>query len=197
MINAIWILMASIGIVYAMFNGTMAEVNESILQSAREAVTISIGLISVLVFWLGLMEVAKKAGLLKRMAKLFSPIVRRLFPEIPKDHPALGYILSNITANIFGLGNAATPLGLKAMKEMKRLSKSDEASRSMITFLALNTSSLTLFPTVVISIRMQYNSKFPTEIISTTILATIISTIGAILLDRWFYWRSIRKNKEK
>src|SRR5690625_3504299 len=193
MINVIWAVMACIGIVYAMFNGTLNQVNEAILKSANDAVSLSIGLISVLVFWLGMMEIAKKAGLLDTLAKLFSPVVTRLFPEIPKDHPALGYILSNITANIFGLGNAATPLGLKAMEEMKKLSKSKVASRSMITFLALNTSSLTLFPTFIISIRMQHESQFPTEIIGTTIIATVLSTTGAILLDRYFYKKSIKK----
>lgn len=193
MINIIWAAMAIIGIIYAIFTGTLAEVNESILSSAGDAVSLTIGLISVLVFWLGIMEIAKAGGLLDFLAKLFSPIVKRLFPELPKDHPALGYILSNITANIFGLGNAATPLGLKAMEEMKNLSKSNIASRSMITFLALNTSSLTLFPTLVISIRMQHGSQFPTEIIGTTIIATVLSTMGAILLDRYFYKRSINR----
>src|SRR5699024_12703212 len=109
--------------------------------------------ISILVFWLGIMKIAEKANILKGLAKLFRPFIHKLFPELPKDHPAVGYILSNFTANIFGLGSAATPIGLKAMEEMKKLSKSNVASRSMITFLALNTSSLTLIPTTVIAIR--------------------------------------------
>lgn len=187
MVNIIWASMAIIGIVYAMFNGTMEEVNKAIFESASEAVTLSIGLISILVFWLGIMKVAERAGILQALSRIFRPIVIRLFPEIPPDHPAIGYIISNITANIFGLGNAATPMGIKAMEQMKRLSGTDTASRSMITFLALNTSSLTLIPTTVIAIRMQYNSVSPTEIVGTTIIATLISTIGAILLDRLFY----------
>src|SRR5690606_37153910 len=109
MVNIIWAFMAIVGIVYAMFNGTMDEVNKAVFESANEAVTLSIGLISVLVFWLGIMKIAEEAGILRGLAKLFRPIVVRLFPEIPKDHPAIGYILSNITANMFGLGNAATP----------------------------------------------------------------------------------------
>src|SRR5699024_2697163 len=117
----------------------------------------------------------------------------KLFPELPKDHPAIGYILTNFTANIFGLGSAATPIGLKAMEEMKKLSKSNVASRSMITFLALNTSSLTLIPTTVIAIRMQYGSSEPTAIVGTTILATITSTIAAILFDRLFYYVDRKK----
>lgn len=193
MVNLIWACMAMIGIIYAMFNGTMKEVNEALFQSANEAVTISIGLISVLVFWLGMMKIAEVGGILNVLSKIFRPIVEKIFPEIPKDDPAIGYILSNFTANIFGLGSAATPMGLKAMKEMKRLSQSNTASRSMITFLALNTSSLTLIPTTVIAIRMQYNSLSPTEIVGTTIIATTASTISALLFDRLFYYLHKRK----
>ncbi|HLS23444.1 MAG TPA: nucleoside recognition domain-containing protein [Pseudogracilibacillus sp.] len=195
MVNYIWISMAVIGIIYAMFNGTMEDVNEALFKSADEAVHLSISLISVLVFWLGMMKIAEKANLLKRLAQLFRPVVTKLFPELPKDHPAIGYILSNITANIFGLGSAATPIGLKAMEEMKKLSKSKTASRSMITFLALNTSSLTLVPTTVIAIRMQYGSTTPTAIVGTTIVATITSTVFAILFDRLFYYFESRKRK--
>jgi len=187
MIHIIWAAMAIIGILYAMFNGTMNQVNKAIFTSAQEAVTISIGLISVLVFWLGIMRIAERAGILRMLAKLFRPIIVWLFPDIPKDHPAIGYILSNMTANVFGLGNAATPMGIKAMEQMKQLGGSETASRSMITFLALNTSSVTIIPTTVIAIRMQYNSVSPTEIVGTTIIATLISTISAILFDRLFY----------
>ncbi|MRH42352.1 spore maturation protein [Aquibacillus halophilus] len=196
MVNLIWAFMAIIGIVYAMFNGTMEEVNQALFESADDAVTLSIGLISVLVFWLGLMRVAEKAGLLRLLSKLFKPIVTRLFPEIPKDHPAMGYILSNFTANLFGLGNAATPMGIKAMEQMKELSGSDKASRSMITFLVINTSSLTLIPSTVIAIRMQYDSIAPTEIVSTTIMATVITSIAAITVDRLFYYRRVSKAKK-
>lgn len=189
MVHFIWAGMAIIGIVYALFNGTMEQVNEAIFTSASEAVTLSIGLISILVFWLGLMRIAERAGILARLARIFKPLITRLFPEIPKDHPAIGYILSNFIANLFGLGNAATPMGIKAMKEMKTLSGSDEASRSMITFLVINTSSLTLIPTTVIAIRMQYHSTVPTEIVGTTIIATLITTTAAILIDRIFYYR--------
>src|SRR5690625_7651384 len=165
MVNLIWSFMAIIGIVYAMINGTMDQVNKALFESASEAVTLSIGLISILVFWLGIMKIADKAGILSALAKLFRPLIVKLFPDIPPDHPAIGYILSNVTANLFGLGNAATPMVIKSMEQMKQLSGSDTASRSMITFLALNTSGLTLIPTTVIAIRMQYNSVSPTEIV--------------------------------
>ncbi|WP_053219348.1 nucleoside recognition domain-containing protein [Virgibacillus senegalensis] len=196
MVNYIWAGMAVVGIIYAMFNGTMEEVNKALFESADDAITLSIGLISVLVFWLGLMKVAEEAGLLAMLAKLFKPVVTRLFPEIPKDHPAMGYILSNFTANLFGLGNAATPMGIKAMQQMKQLSQTDEASRSMITFLAINTSSLTLIPATVIAIRMKYDSTAPTEIVGTTIIATLISSTAAIMIDRLFYYRRVRKQKK-
>lgn len=194
MVNIIWVLLIVIGIVFAAINGTMNEVNEAIFSGAKEAVTITIGLISILVFWLGIMRIAEDAGLLKKLAFLFRPIVKRLFPEVPNEHPAMGYILSNMMANMFGLGNAATPLGIKAMEELKELNGGkNEASRSMITFLAINTSSLTLIPTMVIAIRMNYNSASPTDIVGPTLIATLCSTLGAILIDRYFYYRRTRK----
>ncbi|MCE4047170.1 MULTISPECIES: nucleoside recognition domain-containing protein [Bacillaceae] len=194
MVNIIWVLLTVIGIVFAIFNGTIDEVNKAIFSGAKEAVTICIGLISVLVFWLGMMKIAEQAGLLKKLTNLFRPLVSKLFPEVPKDHPAMGYILSNMMANIFGLGNAATPLGIKAMEELKRLNGGKtSASNSMITFLALNTSSITLIPTTVIAIRINYDSASPTDIVGPTLIATIFSAISGILIDRYFYYRRMRK----
>jgi spore maturation protein A len=194
MVNIIWVAMTIIGIIFAVVNGTISEVNEAIFKGASEAVTICIGLISVLVFWLGLMRIAQEAGLLEKLSKLFRPVVRRLFPEVPVEHPAMGYILSNMIANMFGLGNAATPMGIKAMEQLRELNGGKtSASRSMITFLAINTSSLTLIPTTVIAIRMTYESTNPTEIVGTTLIATICSTLGAILIDRYFYYRRMKK----
>ncbi|MGZ0086193.1 nucleoside recognition domain-containing protein [Caldibacillus thermoamylovorans] len=198
MVNLIWVMMAVVGIVFAAINGTMEEVNKAVFESAKEAVTISIGMISVLVFWLGLMAIAERAGLLHKVARLFMPIVRRLFPEVPPDHPALGYIVSNMVANMFGLGNAATPMGIKAMEQLKQLNGGrDEASRSMVTFLAINTSSITLIPATVISIRMTYGSAAPGEIIGTTVVASTISTIGAVLIDRYYYSKRTRKGRKR
>ena len=198
MVNLVWAAMAVIGIVYAMINGTMEEVNKAVFEGSKDAVTICIGLISVLVFWLGLMKIAEEAGLLKKLVSLFMPIVKRLFPEIPKDHPSMGFILSNMMANFFGLGNAATPLGIKAMEQLKELNGGkDSASRSMVTFLALNTSAITLIPTTVISIRMTYESANPTEIVGVTFIAQVLSMIGAIWIDRYFYRRRSRKGRKK
>ncbi|WP_336991760.1 spore maturation protein SpmA [Bacillus toyonensis] len=198
MVNLVWAAMAVIGIVYAMINGTMEEVTKAVFDGSKDAVTICIGLISVLVFWLGLMKIAEEAGLLKKLVTLFMPIVKRLFPEIPKDHPSMGFILSNMMANFFGLGNAATPLGIKAMEQLKELNGGkDSASRSMVTFLALNTSAITLIPTTVISIRMTYESANPTEIVGVTFIAQVLSMIGAIWIDRYFYRRRSRKGRRK
>lgn len=186
--------MTIVGIIFAIFNGTMNEVNEAVFTGAKEAVTLCIGLISILVFWLGLMKIAEVSGLLTILSKFFQPLVKKLFPEIPNGHPALGYILSNMIANMFGLGNAATPLGIKAMEEMKKINNGkNEASRSMITFLAINTSSITIIPTTVIAIRMNYNAVNPTDIVGPTLIATICSGIGAIMIDRYFYNRRSRK----
>ncbi|MFP5113451.1 nucleoside recognition domain-containing protein [Bacillaceae bacterium C204] len=194
MVNYIWVFMTIVGFVFALINGTMAEVNKAIFDGAKEAVTLCIGLISVLVFWLGMMRIAEESGLLERLSRLFRPLVKRLFPDVPVSHPAMGYILSNMISNMFGLGNAATPLGIKAMEELKKLNGGkDSASRSMVTFLAINTASITIIPTTVIAIRMNYHSASPTEIVIPTIIATIISALGAILIDRYFYYRRNRK----
>ncbi|CAM3877016.1 nucleoside recognition domain-containing protein [Mesobacillus zeae] len=194
MVNYIWVFMTVIGIIFAALNGTMAEVNEAVFRGAKEAVTLCIGLVSILVFWLGIMKIAEEAGLLEKLAGLFRPFVKGLFPEVPAGHPAMGYILSNMMANLFGLGNAATPLGIKAMEELKKLNGGkNSASRSMITFLAINTSSITLIPTTVIAIRMTYDSKSPTEIVGPTLVATFFSAIAAILIDRYFHYRRSRK----
>lgn len=194
MVNYIWVFMTLTGIVYAMFNGTMEQVNEAVFKGAKEGVAICIGLISVLVFWLGLMRIAQASGLLEKLARLFRPAIRWLFPEVPQGHPAAGYILSNMIANMFGLGNAATPMGIKAMEQLKELNGGKtSASRSMVTFLALNTASITLIPTTVIAIRMTYDSASPTEIVGPTLITTFLSAVAAILIDRYFHYRRMRR----
>ncbi|WP_423407277.1 nucleoside recognition domain-containing protein [Heyndrickxia sp. MSNUG] len=196
MVNYIWVIMTLIGLGFAMVNGTMAEVNEAVFTGAKEAVTLCIGLISILVFWLGMMRIAEESGLLLKLSSLFKPFVSKLFPEVPANHPAMGYILSNMIANMFGLGNAATPLGIKAMEELKELNGGKkEASRSMITFLAINTASITLIPTTVIAIRMNYNSENPTDIVGPTLVATAVSAVAAIFIDRYFYYRRTKRGK--
>jgi spore maturation protein A len=198
MVNLVWVAMTVIGVVYAMINGTMEAVNKAVFEGAKSGVTICIGLVSVLIFWLGLMKIAEEAGLLKKLVSIFMPLVKKLFPDVPKDHPAMGFILSNMMANLFGLGNAATPLGIKAMERLKELNGGqDEASRSMITFLALNTSAITLIPATVISIRMTYNSANPTDIVGVTFIAQLLSMMGAIWIDRYFYNKRMKSGRGK
>ncbi|WP_042355221.1 nucleoside recognition domain-containing protein [Bacillus rubiinfantis] len=194
MVNYIWVGITVIGIVFGLFNGTLEEVNKAVFAGAKEAVTICIGLISVLVFWLGMMRIAEESGLLGKLSNLFRPVVKKIFPDVPANHPAMGYMLSNMISNMFGLGNAATPLGIKAMEELKKLNGGkNSASRSMVTFLAINTASITIIPTTVIAIRMTYHSASPTEIVVPTIITTVLSAITAILIDRYFYYRRSRK----
>lgn len=197
MVNYIWVGMTLVGFFFALVNGTINEVNAAIFNGAKEAVTLCIGLISILVFWLGMMRIAEDSGLLIKLSTLFRPFILKLFPEVPPNHPAMGYILSNMMANMFGLGNAATPLGIKAMEQLKRLNgNKDNASRSMITFLALNTASVTIIPTTVIAIRMNYHSASPTDIVGPTLVTTVISAIFAIIIDRYFHLRRTRKGRE-
>jgi spore maturation protein A len=179
-----------IGIAFAAINGKMEAINEAAFEGAKVGVTICFGLISVLVFWLGIMKIAEESGLLRLFSKALSPVAKFLFPDVPRDHPAMGYILSNMSANLFGLGNAATPMGIKAMEELQKLNPDkDKATPAMITLLALNTSSLTLIPATVIAIRLNYESTNAVEIVGTTIFATLCSTSIAIMLDKWYRYR--------
>ncbi|ANE48006.1 nucleoside recognition protein [Paenibacillus swuensis] len=187
MVNFIWLFFILVGFIVAAINGRIEVVTEAAFEGAKTGVTVCFGLISILVFWLGMMRIAEDAGLLSKMAKLLQPLVRFLFPGIPRNHPAIGYIMSNMSANILGLGNAATPMGIKAMQELQKLNPNKEhASPEMCTLLALNTSSLTLVPTTLIAIRMNFNSLTPTDIVGTTLIATFISTAAAIMVDRWY-----------
>ncbi|MGL4534495.1 MAG: nucleoside recognition domain-containing protein [Fusobacteriaceae bacterium] len=181
MINGIWISLILIGTIVSMLKGEINLVTDSVINSSKSGVEIAIGLIGVMTFWLGLMEVAKEAGIVNGMGKLMKPLLVRLFPEVPEDHPAMGSIVANMAANFFGLGNAATPLGIKAMQELQELNNgSDEASDAMVTFLAINTSSITIVSSSVIAYRAAANSANPVEIIGPTIVATLVSTIVAI-----------------
>lgn len=187
MVNLIWLFFIVSGFIVAAIQGNIEELTEAVFNGAKTGVTVCFGLISILVFWLGIMKIAEDAGLLQKLTILLRPIVRFLFPSVPKDHPALGYIMSNMSANMLGLGNAATPMGIKAMQELQKLNPNKEtASAAMCTLLALNTSSITIIPTTIIAIRMSFNSLNPAEIVGTTILATIISTMAAIIVDRWY-----------
>jgi spore maturation protein A len=186
MINKIWGFFIIVGILYGILTGNIDLINKEIINSAKTSLDMFLTILPIITLWVGIMTIAKESGLLDKLSKMLAPLLSIIFPDIPKDHESLGFISSNIIVNIFGLGSAATPFGLKAMKSLQELNdKKDTATRSMVTFLVLNTSGMTLIPTTVISLRMFYNSLNPTEIIMTTIISTLASTTGGLLLDRF------------
>ena len=191
MINYIWGVFIILGITYSIINKD-PNLTNNLLTSGKNSIDMILTILPLMCLWLGITKIAQASSLLTLVSKKLSKVVRTIFPEIPKDHPAIGYISSNIVMNMLGLGNAATPFGIKAMEKLKELNQNkDVASRSMITFLVINTSSVTIIPTTVISLRLLHGSIDASEIIPVTILTTFISTFIALILDRIFYlvWR--------
>lgn len=191
MINKLWIFFILIGISYSFITGNIEIINNEIINSCNTSLKMMMDIFAVMALWLGLMNIAKESGLLQMLSCRLSKILHFLFPEVPKNHESLSFIASNMIANIFGLGSAATPFGLKAMKSLQEINKDKTvASRSMITFLVINTSGLTIIPTTVISLRLMHKSVNPAEIVIATVLATICSTLGGIMMDhilsRWY-----------
>lgn len=185
MVNKIWGFFIISGICFCFLTGQLDLLNKQILDSTKQSFDMVIQILPVMALWMGIMNIATVSGLLKKMAYRLSPFLTKLFPEIPKGHESLSYIASNIIVNLFGLGNAATPFGLKAMKSLQTINpKKDTASRSMITFLVLNTSGMTIVPTTIISLRMLHKSVNPTEIVFPCIIATMCATIAGLFLDR-------------
>ncbi|SMB94369.1 spore maturation protein A [Desulfonispora thiosulfatigenes DSM 11270] len=185
MINIIWLGLIVIGTLVACFNGQPEIITDSALKAANLGVKYSFDLIGLMTFWLGIMKLGEKSGLIDNLAKILRPITKILFPSIPKDHPAMGSILLNISANILGLGNAATPFGLKAMQELQSLNNnSDRASDAMITFLAVNTSCIVIIPATIIGVRLAAGSANPTEIVGTTIIATSVGMTVSLTMDK-------------
>lgn len=182
------------GIIFAAFTGKMADVTNAALDSSKEAVTLCITMMGVMSFWVGIMEIAKKGGIMEAAAKKMRPLIRFLFPELPEGHPAEEHITSNIIANVLGLGWAATPAGLKAMEELGKLNHgSTSASNAMCNFLILNISSLQLIPVNVIAFRSQYGSVEPTAIVGAGIVATTISTVTAIIFCKMMDRKKTRR----
>ena len=194
MLNMIWVVMILLAVVYAAFTGRMSDVTNAALNSAGEAISLCLTMAGVVALWMGLMEIAKKAGLIERLTKGISPFLTFLFPRIPKSHPAREYIATNIIANVLGLGWACTPAGLRAMEELAKLERERgtpgygegaaaqrSASNEMCSFLILNISSLQLIPVNMIAYRSQYGSVKPTAIIAPAIVATLFSSVVAIL----------------
>lgn len=190
MINYIWYFLILIGISYSFFTGNASTINNTVLEASKEGIDLVLEMLPLLTLWMGIMNIAEKSGLLTKFAKLIKPFLKKLFPSVKNDE-ALGYIASNVACNALGLGSAATPFGLKAMKTLQEENdKKDTASEGMITFLVLNTSGVTVIPTTVIALRLASGSSNPSEIIITSIIATIIASIAGLLLDYF-----IRKKK--
>lgn len=172
--------------------------NNGIVRYAKTAVEIAIGLIGIMALWLGLMKIAEASGLIQKLASILKPMTKRLFPDVPPDHPAMGAMIMNISANILGLANAATPLGLKAMEELNKLNKKlGTATDAMCTFLVINTSNVQLIPATVIAIRAAAGSSNPTEIIGPVIIATSMSTIVGLIVVKLLAKLRIFKNQLK
>lgn len=198
MLNILWVLMIAGGILFASFHGTMGKLTEVFISSSTEAVNLCIFMLGVIGVWNGMMEIAVKSGLMKRVSRAMYPFIHWLFPDIPLQHKANEYIAANMAANILGLGWAATPAGLKAMKELKKLENTYEASDMMCVFLVLNISSLQLIPINMIAYRSQYGSVNPTAVVLPAILATMISTLAGILFIKGMeFIRYNGRNKKK
>lgn len=196
--NYLWAGMMLVSIIYGAIHGTIPEVTQAALDSSKEAVTLCIAMLGILSFWMGFMQIGTASGLIEKMTRGIRPVLLWLFPEIPEDHPAMEQIAVNCIANILGLGWAATPAGLKAMEELKRLEEDRRqrrlpgraappgaASDEMCTFLIINISSLQLIPVNIIAYRSQYGSVDPTAIVGPAIAATMVSTGVAVVFCKW------------
>ena len=190
--NYIFFLLIGTSIVVGFFNGTLAEVEKTMLESCNNAVKIAFSLIGIMAFWLGIMRIAEKSGLINIVSKLIYPIMKPLFRDIPKDSPALADITMSISANALGLSNAATPIGLKVMKELQENNPNkDVATDEMCMFLAMNTAGFQIIPATVIAILVGFGAKNPAEIILPTLIVTTLAFISAIVLALIlrFIWR--------
>ena len=195
--NYLWAFMILTGIIYGAFHGTLPQITTAALDSAKEAVTLCITMMGVMSFWVGLMRIAEKAGIIEGLSRKMRPVLHFLFPDLPQEHPANEYIATNMIANIFGLGWAATPAGLKAMQQLQELhiarlkaagkniqKYSGNATKEMSTFLIINISSLQLIPMNIVAYRSQYGSVHPAAVVGPGLAATIISTATAVIFCR-------------
>ena len=183
--NYIFVFLILISIITAIYTGKIEEVTNELLNATQRAVQVSIGLIGIMAFWLGIAKIAQKSGLINLISKLISPILKLIFNELPKNSPAFSNIALNITANALGLSNAATPFGIKAMKDIKKEeNKNDVATNSMCIFLAINTAGFQIVPATVLAILIAAGAKNPTEIIIPTFIVTLSSFIFAIIVAK-------------
>jgi spore maturation protein SpmA len=194
MLNWIWLALVVLAVAIGGWNNRLGEVTGGAFEGAKTAVTIALGLIGIMALWLGVMRLAERAGLVQRIARVLHPLMRRLFPDVPPEHPAMGSMLMNMAANMLGLGNAATPLGLRAMRDLEQLNpRPGVASNAMCTFLAINTASVQLIPATAIALLAAAGSARPTAIVGTALLATLCAATVAItsakLLEKLPYFR--------
>ena len=195
MINIIWGVFIILGIIYSIFIGNIEVISIEIIKSSEASLNMIMKIFPVMALWLGVMKIAEKSKLLDKISILLSPLMCRIFKEIPKNDKSIGLISSNFVANLFGLGNASTPIGLKVMKSLQELNKKkDTATHSMITFLVLNTTGLTIIPTTIISINLMHGNTNPSSLILPCFLASLISTISGLIIDRIFQRKDYGKN---
>ena len=182
MLNAIWLSMMFLAVIVGILEGRIDDVVRAVTESAKFGFEVALGLTAVMSLWLGIMGIASASGLVKRLARLLQPLMRRLFPDVPVNDPAMGAMVLNIAANMLGLANAATPFGLQAMKELQRLNTHvHTASNSMCTFLAINTSSVQIIPATAIAYLSANGSLHPSSVIFSTLVATSVSTVVALV----------------
>lgn len=182
MINYIWFFLIAVSMVVAALTGKVELINDALIDDATEAVTFAISLMGIMATWMGLIKIAEKSGLIRAISRLITPLTSFLFPSVPKDHPAMNSIVMNMVTNMFGAGNSSTAIGLKAMEEMSTLSvDKKKATNDMCMFLVINMSSIQLIPITVIKLRSDAGSLNPTEIIGTTLVATLVSTLVGIV----------------
>lgn len=185
MINLVWLLLMASGIIYAGMNGRIEVVTASAISAAKNAVELSLNLIGVMCLWLGIMKIAELSGLIRIISYILQPVVGFLFPTVPKNHPAMGAIILTLSANMLGLGNAVTPLGIKAMQELQTINpQKDTATKAMCTLLALCTTGFTLVPATIIALRSAAGSVNPTEIVGSTLVVSLFATIFVLIIDR-------------
>lgn len=186
--NAIWVFLIGVSVLFAVINGRLEDLTKSIFDAARSAVEISLFLLGIVALWMGITKIIEDSGLIHRLSRIFRPLVCRLFKNIPEDHPSITSITLNFLANLFGLGNAATPLGIQAMQDLQSLNKdSEKVTGEMMLFVVINTASIQLIPFTVIGILSDFGSKNPSWIVFPTFLATALSAafaVGALWLCR-------------
>jgi spore maturation protein A len=181
--NAVWLVLFSVSIVFAIATGNLEAFTKSIFEGAKSAVEVSLFLLGIVSVWMGITKILEDSGLIYRIAHLFKPVISRLFRKIPGDHPSISAITLNVLANLFGLGNAATPLGIKAMQELDTLNEhKGTITFEMMLFIVLNTASIQLIPFSVIGILASYNAANPAAVVFPVLIATVVSALAALLI---------------